>query len=194
MSDPVLDVVDKYLRDLQKAIAQGDRERFRVEMFDPGTNRVRHEVAMNLRYGLRSPRDGGSTARTSLGEQCLMSNQLGLFRQALEAEPPELMQGLVDGGRTQWYRFLCTRFAHGAVARVSLGNLAALEGYPQSRDFIELHLEMEPQCASISQLEFADVEAAARINEARMSLRIRQAGQATGEEAGRASVKVRRSL
>ena len=171
---PVMAEVDRTLAGLLQALVDGDIERFRAELYDPGTNRVKHDIGVNLLYGFKPPRGVGAGSRMSFGQICLKCGErIEMLREAVAAEPPHALRALAEGNRRQWYRHLCTRMSQGKIESVSVGGGAACWGH--RLEFVELHLEMDPECPGLERAARTVPSAAARINEARMALCIRQA-------------------
>ncbi len=173
---------EELLRPLRLAIEGGSLETFKVALAGGAeTGFVHWKLARAIPHGVMlgpvvagSPVAGSEMVDEeflSIAQLCFHYDRPEMLRFAADAVWPEAPEDTI---RTSADRMdtLCTRHAHGALARINLAHHAAFCKKPQSVTFIALSLELGQDGRGLEMLGDSDPECAALIREARMQLAI----------------------
>lgn len=183
------------------AISAGDIQAMMAAAIDPATGCVRMALIENAWFGAPDGSDEDDAqeepwmkghyldaeTRREIGERT------GILIYCLKAQRPELARALVAlplppnwfrEGDTGWLRVLGSFLRNnGDVTKEQLGYLFAHEDEHDAMPFLELLLEVDPYDTGLKLVAETGGAPQARVNEAAMNLRIRQAAAQGPQEA-----------
>lgn len=184
-----------------EAISAGDLAAMKTVAIDPATGCVRTTLIENASFGVPDGSDEGSdehwkrlhgcrlddATRREIGERtsilvyCMLAQQPEAARALVELPLPP---GCFNEGATGWLRQLGSFLLNsGGVIKQQLGYLFALEDEFDPMPFLELLLEVDPHDTGLKLVEEMGGAPRARVNEAAMNLRIREAAAQRPQEA-----------